>query len=101
MINPCYESNHNQSALKTVLPINTHPNPNTHVMVTRSKASIVKKKVLVADLSQTESATIKQALASPLWKQAMQEDIDALYRNGTWFLVTPPPNTSSLGCKWV
>ena len=35
------------------------------------------------------------------WKQAMAEEIDALYSNGTWELVTYPPGKSPVGCRWV
>lgn len=99
--NPCSDSNHYEPVLETVLPVPNHPNPNRHVMVTRSTVGIVKKKMLVANFNQTEPAIIKQALASPLWKQAMQEEMDALHRNRTWSLVIPPSNRSPIGCKWV
>ena len=31
----------------------------------------------------------------------MIEEMDALYSNGTWKLVTLPHGKSSLGCHWV
>ena len=42
-----------------------------------------------------------EALSHPGWKQAMAEEIDALYSNGTWELVTLPPGKSPAGCRWV
>ena len=31
----------------------------------------------------------------------MAEEMDALYSNGTWELVSFPPNKSPVGCRWV
>ena len=35
------------------------------------------------------------------WKQAMTEEIDALYSNGTWELVALSPDKFPIGCGWV
>ena len=35
------------------------------------------------------------------WKEAMQNEYDALMKNGTWKLVDPPVGTKPMGCKWV
>ena len=42
-----------------------------------------------------------EALSHPGWKQAMTEEIDALYSNDTWELVALPPGKSSVGYRWV
>ena len=42
-----------------------------------------------------------EALSHPGWKQAMAEEIDALYSNDTWELVALPPGKSPVGCRWV
>ena len=42
-----------------------------------------------------------EALSHPGWKQAMVEEMDALYSNGTWELVAFPPGKSPVGCRWV
>ena len=42
-----------------------------------------------------------EALSHPGWKKAMAEEIDALYSNGTWELVTLPHGKSPVGCRWV
>ena len=31
----------------------------------------------------------------------MAKEMDALYSNGTWELVTLPPSKSPIGCRWV
>ena len=42
-----------------------------------------------------------EALSHLGWKQAMTEEIDALYSNGTWELVTLPPGKPLVDCRWV
>ena len=42
-----------------------------------------------------------EALSHPGWKQAMIEEIDALYSNGTWELVALPLGKSPVDCRWV
>ena len=42
-----------------------------------------------------------KALSHPSWKQAMVEEMDALYSNGTWELVALLPGKSLVDCHWV
>ncbi|TQE05937.1 hypothetical protein C1H46_008461 [Malus baccata] len=61
-------------------------------MQTRSKSGIVKKIALLiavhenrgVDLTQVEPATFKFALKSPVWYDAMKDEISALHNQGTW-----------------
>ena len=51
-----------------------------------------------------EPLTYEQALASPeaeLWKQAMNEEVEALEDSHTWQMVDSPSNAKVLGGKWV
>ena len=41
------------------------------------------------------------ARANPLWKQAMNDEFQALLRNQTWSLVPPSSVQSVVQCKWV
>ncbi|KAM0960324.1 hypothetical protein ACFX2C_025377 [Malus domestica] len=92
--------------LQVILPI---PPMNTHSMQTRAKSGISKKKAYVSvvqdtspvDLSQTEPATYKSALKSPLWLSAMHEELQALTVQNTWSLVPLPKTKNLIGCKWV
>ncbi|XP_019432742.1 PREDICTED: uncharacterized protein LOC109339708 [Lupinus angustifolius] len=52
-------------------------------------------------ISSYSSVNVKSALADPVWKQAMQEEYNALIALGTWSLVPLPPNKQDIGCKWV
>ncbi|RDX67550.1 hypothetical protein CR513_53561, partial [Mucuna pruriens] len=57
-------------------------------MQTRSKSSIVKPKLHPTLLITTiEPSIVRQALSSPLWKLAMQQEYEALIANKTWSLV--------------
>nr|GEW74389.1 integrase, catalytic core [Tanacetum cinerariifolium] len=51
-----------------------------------------------------EPSTLQEALNNPdasLWKEAMQEEIEALYKNKTWELVPLPEGRKPIRNKWV
>jgi histone deacetylase 1/2 len=48
-----------------------------------------------------EPETPQEAMKDPRWKKAMQEEFDALLRNGTWRLVSPREGKNIIDCKWV
>ncbi|TQD95848.1 hypothetical protein C1H46_018590 [Malus baccata] len=87
----------------SIPPVNLHP------MQTWSKSGIVKKIALLAavhendgvDLTQVEPATYKYALKSPVWYDAMKDEIAALHNQGTWSLVPLPQHKNLVECKWV
>ncbi|KAM2064151.1 hypothetical protein ACFX16_027587 [Malus domestica] len=84
-------------------PLNMHP------MQTRSKNGISKKKAFLSnlydssyvDLSLCEPATHKSAFKVLVWYKAMQEEIEALYHQGTWTLVPLLVHKNLVGCKWI
>lgn len=41
------------------------------------------------------------AATQKCWQDAMQEEISALEKNGTWDLVMLPQGKQVVGCKWV
>ena len=51
--------------------------------------------------SNSTPQTAKQALASPLWKQAMIEEFSALQRNATWTLVPKLKTQNIVDNKWI
>ncbi|KAM1789190.1 hypothetical protein ACFX11_039377 [Malus domestica] len=94
------------NTLQVVLEV---PPLNLHHMQTRSKNGIIKKKALLAtiqesdcvDLSLIESTSYKTAMKDPTWLNAMQEEISALHKQGTWSLVVLPSTKNLVGCKWI
>ncbi|XP_073278735.1 uncharacterized mitochondrial protein AtMg00820-like [Primulina huaijiensis] len=51
--------------------------------------------------SVVEPNNFSQAVVQPEWRQAMFEELRALERNGTWSIVSLPPNKRVVGCRWV
>ncbi|KAL4351723.1 hypothetical protein GQ457_06G023180 [Hibiscus cannabinus] len=43
----------------------------------------------------------EEAEKSPIWKQAMKEEMDAIERNGTWVLTNLPGGAKKIGVKWI
>lgn len=70
-------------------------------MITRRRIENLKPKVWLTVASDVEPRTITDALVSPQWKLAMQEEYDALLRNNTWSLVDKPLDKNIVGCKRV
>ena len=69
-------------------------------MVTRFKSGNFKKKSYLAQ-KHNEPHTYLQASKHPPWVDAMQNEYNALMRNNTWTLVSPPADTRIFGCHWV
>ncbi len=73
-------------------------------MQTRSKHGIFKPKTCYKaqlDYTLTEPPTFKIETQISQWCQAMQDEYDALIRQGTWSLVPPLATHNIVGCKWV
>nr|GEY94531.1 retrovirus-related Pol polyprotein from transposon TNT 1-94 [Tanacetum cinerariifolium] len=55
-------------------------------------------------IEEGEPSTLQEALNNPdasFWKEAMQEEIEALHKNKTWELVPLPGGRKFIGNKWV
>ncbi|KAM1664382.1 hypothetical protein ACFXTN_039912 [Malus domestica] len=76
-------------------------------MQTRSKSGIFKPKAYSATKHHLPShispdflpTTYIQASKHSHWRQAMQEEFNALVNTNTWSLVPPHPSRSLVGCK--
>lgn len=42
-----------------------------------------------------------EAIKDPNWVTAMNNEMEALYRNGTWVVTELPPGRKPTGCKWI
>ena len=51
--------------------------------------------------ASVEPSSYTEAAQHQSWKAAMDEEIDALHRNGTWRLVPPRPGLNVIDSKWV
>jgi len=49
----------------------------------------------------TEPKSYEEALLDDKWKDAMQQELQALKENGTWNLVPCPQGKPVIGCKWA
>ncbi|GKC44392.1 ribonuclease H-like domain-containing protein [Tanacetum coccineum] len=48
-----------------------------------------------------EPSNYYEVASDPKWIEAMNEEIDALYRNFTWAIVDLPKGKKAIGCKWL
>lgn len=70
-------------------------------MLTRSKDGIFKTKSYLAVSQKLEPSSVKLALTDPKWRQAMQDEFNALQENKTWILVPREAAHKVVGNKWV
>jgi histone deacetylase 1/2 len=52
-------------------------------------------------LATAEPSGLADALATPEWRSAMQDEFTTLQRDATWRLVAPPVGQNVVGCKWI
>ena len=48
-----------------------------------------------------EPSSVTEALQSPEWKQAMDDEFESHHQNKTWTLVDLPSGAQTHGCRWV
>jgi hypothetical protein len=48
-----------------------------------------------------EPSCFTEAVDDPNWVQAMDNEMQSIYKNGTWELATLPPGQKIIGLKWV
>ncbi|KAJ4812357.1 Retroelement pol polyprotein-like [Rhynchospora pubera] len=74
--------------------------PITHY-VNCNKFSMAHRIFLAAVTAGKEPRHFGEAMKDKHWRDAMQTEIDALERNGTWTIEDLPPTKTAIGCKWV
>jgi len=75
-------------------------------MMTRGRHGIVLPNPKYANLTSTTTlssppGSVRAALRDLTWRQAMQEEYDALVSNGTWTLVPRPAGANVITGKWI
>lgn len=77
--------------------------------VTRLQRGITKPKMypdgtvrwgMLSTVHDEEPRSVEEALQDERWVQAMDNEYNALMKNKTWHLVTPPKRKNIIGCKW-
>lgn len=89
------------SSVSKLVASKPHPPPPQappHRMTTHGMAGIFKPRVLTAT---REPTSVRAALSSPEWREAMSTEYKALLANHTWDLVDLPPGRRPIDCKWV
>nr|GEX23007.1 ribonuclease H-like domain-containing protein [Tanacetum cinerariifolium] len=95
----------------TTSPPSTHnptpaqnPQPQTHPMITCSQVGTFKPNPQfhghtshISPLPKSHSV----ALSDPHWRDAMYDEYNALIKNGTWILVSKPPNVNVVRSMWL
>ncbi|KAJ0683430.1 putative RNA-directed DNA polymerase [Helianthus annuus] len=62
----------------------------------------VENMCFVSNLNKTvEPTCFSEAVKDPRWVEAMNKEMEALYKNGTWVLVNLPKDRKAIGCKWI
>ncbi|CAL9017884.1 unnamed protein product [Prunus brigantina] len=72
---------------------------NNYVSLTRLSESRVHFVKQLAEIPVPNSVT--EALEDQKWKEAMNEEMRALQKNGTWELVPLPHGKKTVGCRWI
>lgn len=89
--------------LIAMLPI---PLVSLHLMPTRSKSGIIKKRAFSASVispktSIVEPTTYKATSTIPEWHATMQDEISALHTQQTWDLIPLSSGKNLVRCKWM
>ncbi|KAJ0472560.1 putative RNA-directed DNA polymerase [Helianthus annuus] len=97
-----------RSSRKSVLPkrfenyvLNSKTKYSLNKVVSYSCLS-VENRCFTSTLNKTiEPSTYEEAASDPRWVEAMNKEMDALFRNNTWILADLPQGRKPIGCKWV
>jgi hypothetical protein len=111
LANPIPNTNPTTASLSDNTPSPDLPIPHTHIpsvvpqpKQTRSKNGIFKLKltyVALIDYTVIEPTSYTVASKHSSWCTTMDEEFQALQKQGTWSLVPLPISKNVVGCKWV
>ncbi|GJW94235.1 putative RNA-directed DNA polymerase [Tanacetum coccineum] len=69
--------------------------------IARGNLSKEAKAFFASLYSEEAPSNVEQALKSEKWKNAMDVEMDALMRNGTWDKCILPQGKKPVGCRWI
>nr|GFA62252.1 putative reverse transcriptase, RNA-dependent DNA polymerase [Tanacetum cinerariifolium] len=69
--------------------------------IARGNLSKEAKAFFIGLYSEEDPSNVEQALKSEKWKNAMDVEMDALMRNGTWDKCILPQGKKPIGCRWI
>nr|GEV46623.1 putative ribonuclease H-like domain-containing protein [Tanacetum cinerariifolium] len=82
--------------------VQEHEEPTLTEVEEPTLTEVPEKYVLPASLYSEEApSNVEQALKSEKWKNAMDVEMDALMRNGTWDKCILPQGKKLVGCRWI
>jgi transposase InsO family protein len=87
--------------------LNSHQDVENDEEPRRSKRARISKSFgpdFLTYLLENEPRTFKEAMSSPeapLWKEAVNSEVESILQNHTWELVDLPPGSKPLGYKWI
>ncbi|XP_065859400.1 retrovirus-related Pol polyprotein from transposon RE1 isoform X1 [Euphorbia lathyris] len=70
-------------------------------VMTYDKLSQNPKRFSCSIITETEPKSYQEACTNPKWREAMQAEIDALDRNGTWEICSLPNDKEEVGARWT
>ncbi|CAL8075673.1 unnamed protein product [Prunus armeniaca] len=85
--------------LKRILDLQYHTNHLLRTSFSKLSESRVHFVKQLADIPIPISVT--EALNDSKWKEAMNEEMRALQKNGTWELVSLPHGKKTVECRWI
>ncbi|GAU31823.1 hypothetical protein TSUD_58240 [Trifolium subterraneum] len=93
-----YVCNSSSQSVSSIISGTPYPISNYHSYANLS----CNHKAFSVSLSQTtEPKTYSEACKSQEWIDAMNSELEALYRNSTWNIIDAPADIKPIGSKWV
>ncbi|MCO5554598.1 hypothetical protein L7F22_008129 [Adiantum nelumboides] len=95
------EDEEHQAALQRLSRTQRQPQRLTYQIGNESDFQQSNLALITSIVQHEEPTTYKVASTQKEWKEAMDKEMDALYKNGTWNLGPLPHNKKAIGCKWL
>ncbi|CAN1192604.1 Retrovirus-related Pol polyprotein from transposon TNT 1-94 [Linum perenne] len=98
---PSYLKDYHCALLSTGHPIHDNALFPLHHYISYHNLSPSQQHFSLSISVEPEPQTYWEAVRSENWKQAMNDELQALVSNGTWVITELPAGKRAIGCKWV